>query len=258
MKLLCLLVLLQKKKIKLTFDIIVGSNSRARSLTARHDSYKIDSKVRLFPGPPRFAGRLLIRFVILHFKFIYTKGEFDMGQVVLVDMDGVVTDFEGGLLNIWKRLYPGRFFIPPEQRRTFYMQEEYPEECRDDMWAIYTEAGFFWNLPEVPGATAGFKRLVDMGYDLWICTTPMPEYENCVTEKFHWVKEHLGFEWTKKLILARDKTMVYGHYLIDDRPEIVGINSHPMWEHIVFDAPYNRNSRSIRRMTWSSVTEVFG
>ena len=41
--------------------------------------------------------------------------------------------------------------------------------------------------------------------------------------QFEWVEEHLGRDWTLRLILTRDKTVVNGHILIDDKPKITGM-----------------------------------
>lgn len=40
--------------------------------------------------------------------------------------------------------------------------------------------------------------------------------------QFAWVEKHFGHEFLEHVILTRDKTIVSGHVLIDDRPDIVG------------------------------------
>jgi len=39
------------------------------------------------------------------------------------------------------------------------------------------------------------------------------------------VEKHLGKHWLERIIIAKDKTMANGHLLIDDRPNISGIDS---------------------------------
>ena len=41
--------------------------------------------------------------------------------------------------------------------------------------------------------------------------------------QFAWIEEHLGEDWLDKIIITKDKTVVNGHVLIDDRPNIKGI-----------------------------------
>lgn len=90
-----------------------------------------------------------------------------------------------------------------------------------------------------------------------ICTAPLSQYENCVLEKYRWVEKHLGRDFVSKIILTRDKTLIRGDILIDDRPEITGIIE-PAWEHIVFNLPYNKNVSGKRRIAWENWRSVLG
>lgn len=87
------------------------------------------------------------------------------------------------------------------------------------------------------------------GHVLKICTSPLSEYDNCVTEKFAWVEKHFGSDWTKNIILVKDKTQIRADYLIDDKPEITG-DLIPTWEQIVFDQPYNRHITGKQRLIY--------
>jgi hypothetical protein len=54
------------------------------------------------------------------------------------------------------------------------------------------------------------------------------------------------------MVMTRDKCLVQGDVLIDDKPEITG-SLIPTWEHIVFAAPYNKQSPNDLRLridTW--------
>lgn len=57
--------------------------------------------------------------------------------------------------------------------------------------------------------------------------------------KFQWVEEYFGRSWIDKLILTRDKTVVYGNLLIDDKPKISGALNSPTWDHVLFRACHN-------------------
>ena len=76
-------------------------------------------------------------------------------------------------------------------------------------------------------------------------------------EKLSWVERHLGREFMLRTILTRDKTLVRGNVLIDDKPEVKGVMT-PEWEHILFDLPCNRNVPSKRRLTWKNYRGVLG
>jgi 5'-nucleotidase len=68
------------------------------------------------------------------------------------------------------------------------------------------------------------------------------------------VEEHLGSDFTKRIILTRDKSLVRGDVLVDDKPEIRGLAT-PNWQHILYDQPYNRCLPGVR-MTWRNWRHV--
>ncbi|CAF96989.1 unnamed protein product, partial [Tetraodon nigroviridis] len=58
----------------------------------------------------------------------------------------------------------------------------------------------------------------------------------CVCVQYAWVEKHLGHEFLEQVILTRDKTLITGDILIDDKPDIQGVEAKPSWEHILFTA----------------------
>lgn len=176
-------------------------------------------------------------------------------MIVLVDQDGVLADFERGFLENYKERYPEEFFIPLDQRRSFYIKNDYPKNLKDKVESIYFAKGFYLNLPPIEGAVKAFKELCESGPEVFICTAPLSRYENCVLEKYEWVERYLGREATKKIIITNDKTLVRGNVLIDDRPQVDGAVA-PSWEHILYDAPYNQAIKDRRRMTWKNWRET--
>jgi 5'-nucleotidase len=171
-------------------------------------------------------------------------------------MDGVLADFEQGFLARWRARYPDKPYIPIEDRTTFYILDQYPQELSPLIRAIQYAPGFIRELRPVPGAIEAMGAMIEAGLDVFICSSPFTRYEHCVQEKYAWVDEHLGHEWIRRVILAKDKTLIKGDVLIDDRPNVRGV-AEPSWEHIVFDQPYNRDQHDKRRLTgwddWESV-----
>lgn len=177
--------------------------------------------------------------------------------LILVDMDGVVADFERGFLESWQNRYPQKPFIPLNERRTFSLAAEYAqigESVRAR--ALYSEAGFFASLPAIDGAVEALYAL-DKLVNIRICTSPLTKYQDCVLEKYCWVDQNLGSKWVDRIIMTRDKTLVSGDILIDDRPTLFGVQQ-PSWEHIIFDQPYNREALDKRRLNWQNYREVLG
>jgi 5'-nucleotidase len=106
-----------------------------------------------------------------------------------------------------------------------------------------SKEGFWYNLAPMPGAIESFNYLFDK-YDVWILTRPSFHNLNCYTEKAKWVRDNLGFEAQKKTILCGDKSLVKGHYLIDDHHKDgqtefegkwiqIGNEKYPDWKSVV-------------------------
>jgi 5'-nucleotidase len=79
-------------------------------------------------------------------------------------------------------------------------------------------------------------------------SSPSVNSETCHSDKSKWLKEHMGEKWARKLILTKDKTVIIGDYLIDDRIDITGVIKAPAWKHIIFTQPYNRDSSANLRL----------
>ena len=176
-------------------------------------------------------------------------------MLILLDQDGVLADFERAFLAAWRQRYPDIAPVEAENRKSFHLLEDYPPELRAQAEALYTAPGFISNLPPVPGAIEAYRELLALGMDVRICSSPLRQYENCVAEKYQWVERHLGRAATERLILTRDKTLVQGDLLIDDRPRVEG-GARPRWRHIIYDAPYNRHETGRPRLTWSNWRNV--
>lgn len=168
-----------------------------------------------------------------------------------MDMDGVTADFDGEFLKRWRKRYPGQFYVPFDQRTTFYVKDSYPEELKPLAAGILLEPSFFRDMMPMPGAKEALSEMERMGIEVFICTSPLSTYKNCVLEKYEWVEKTLGPDWVKRIILTKDKTLIKGDLLIDDKPEITGAENSPSWEHVLYDRPYNRGGNK-RRLTWDN------
>lgn len=157
---------------------------------------------------------------------------------ILVDQDGVIANFEQGVINQWTDRHPDRPHIPIGQRVGFKVISQYPKRWQQDVRNIIQSPGFFRQLPPVDGALHALQHMVDVGHDVRICTSPLTRFDNCVTEKFHWVNDHLGEDWVPRIIVAKDKTWVRGDYLIDDKPQVDGSQT-PTWTHVLYDTGIN-------------------
>jgi len=58
-----------------------------------------------------------------------------------------------------------------------------------------------------------------MNFDPYILTAPSTKNPMSYTEKRVWVEKHLGMEMVERLIISPNKSLLKGHYLIDDNIE---------------------------------------
>ena len=174
---------------------------------------------------------------------------------VLVDMDGVIANFEGRFLEIWREQHPDKIYFTPEQRTTVFLIDQYPAEYRSLIRQILEAPGFFRSLAPIPGGLEALTEMKNAHLEVFICTTPLVQYQNCVTEKFEWIEQNFGPEWIDRMILTFDKTLVRADYLIDDMPSIKGAET-PSWQHIIYHWHKNAFERTRKRLTWQNWKEV--
>ena len=113
-------------------------------------------------------------------------------QIIYVDMDGVLVDFESGIEQADSNLlksYQGQYDNVPHI--------------------------FSWMKP-MPGGIEAFKKLNEK-YDMYILTTAPWRNETALQDKKDWLNKHLGDIIKKKVIFSHHKELLMGDYLIDDR-----------------------------------------
>jgi 5'(3')-deoxyribonucleotidase len=111
---------------------------------------------------------------------------------LFIDMDGVLCDYN--------KSYDTEKKINPSQ--------PYPQ----------SQFGFFLNLEPIPFAIDSINHLKEY-FDVWILTRPSVQNLSCYTEKAQWVRKYLGFDIQTKTIMCVDKSLLKGHFLVDDQIE---------------------------------------
>jgi 5'-nucleotidase len=178
-------------------------------------------------------------------------------RIFLVDLDGPLADLEGEFLRRWQQEFPEEFFVPIEKRRSFFVYEEYPSHLKEKTADILKRDGFFRHLPVNQAGVQALQEIAALGHKIIICTSDIFANQTALTDKRAWVHKHLGLDLAKTMIFTRDKTLVRGNYLIDDKPIITGAMT-PEWEHIIFDQPFNREINDKKRiaMDWANWKDI--
>jgi len=176
----------------------------------------------------------------------------------LVDMDGVMTNFNKAVWDGFEQTHPElkNNFLRPNPILDFYAEDAYESTLfKRLVREINTEPGFFRKLEPIEGAIEALQDLQnDPNFQVYICTAPLLENPTCTDDKMAWVLHYLGYEWTRRTIISKDKTVIDGDFLIDDKPLIEGVQD-PIWQRIVFDQPYNKQTVG-RRLNWKNYRSV--
>lgn len=117
-------------------------------------------------------------------------------KLLLIDMDGVVADFDG-LAEKWAR----------EAGIT-------TQEFKDKK--LYRQPNFYLDLELIPEAKESIEKL-DAVYEISFLSAPSWGNPESFTEKRLWIEKHFGAWGKKRMDLSFRKGLYMGHYLIDDR-----------------------------------------
>lgn len=164
--------------------------------------------------------------------------------IVLVDMDGVLADFDCYVIN---RLLPEcPELLGAEKRDSFYLLEAFPSYAHR-IREFTSHRGFFASLPVVEGSQEGWARIRRAGFAPRVCSRPLSRNPFSSEEKRSWLARHFGRDASEQAIITDEKFRCGGIAMIDDAPTIPG-SSRAQWQHVIFDRPYNRNVTDAPRL----------
>ncbi len=176
-------------------------------------------------------------------------------MIILIDMDEVLSDFEGRLSEIWEEKYPHTLLFPGGVRDSFRIGSGDQHGRADLIQKIIYKEGFFESLKPVKGAKEAVAEMRRLGHSVFILTSPGISYPHAAIEKFKWVEKHFGKDMLERLIVTPAKPIIRGDILIDDRPEIP-YAEHAQWEHVLYEKSYNKGVEDRRRLTWDNWQDI--
>lgn len=156
-------------------------------------------------------------------------------KIWLVDLDEVVFDFDAEVINNWETHLPGVKRIDSNELQHWNLTDNYPAEFTEAITGIWRQEGFFRSLKPIKNAVEALKEIMGEGHAVFLCSTPTTREPYCVYEKLQSIYEHFGERLINNMIMTKDKTLIQGDYLIDDKPEIQGEIKFPTWTHVHFD-----------------------
>ena len=174
-------------------------------------------------------------------------------KIILVDQDNVIADQFGKFHEILRKEHPEIYSTYTGKSSSFQFEQDFAPEHAEAIFEVRRKVGFFRSLPLIPGAREALETIERSGHIVRIVTAPI-RTPHSASEKLEWIAEYLGVEWCAKTIITRDKTLIRGDLLIDDNPNVTG-SLRPLWEHILYDQPYNQYGAH-RRLNWQNYKEI--
>jgi len=167
--------------------------------------------------------------------------------VVLCDMDDVLVDYGTGLYDQFVEDNPGHPIKSPAERESFDLFGGESDDHKARLMAAMNAPGLYAKLKPLPGGFEALVAMVELGIDVRVCSAPWVTNPDGASAKYNQVEELGGPFFGNRCILSKDKTLVRGDLLIDDRSGVTGAMI-PEWEQLLFTAPHNRLDTELPRL----------
>lgn len=172
-----------------------------------------------------------------------------MHKPILLDCDGVFSDFTGAALKLVKKFH-NVIYDPAEiTKKVSVSVKEWDDQCENAV----KEKGFCLNLDLLPNAQRGIRRMKNLAKDynrkIMFLTSPYWKAPHWPFERTEWIEKHFGFT-RENVILAKEKRFVAGSVLIDDEPTNIQNwisfqhqNGNPEAVAVLFSQPWNQDAK---------------
>ena len=182
-------------------------------------------------------------------KWIGDKSPSD--YTILVDIDDVIED----LCSAWVKWLNNQWGtdVKREDITDWDVSKFFPTLSRDQVFAPLHNDYFWWTIEPKPGAAEYLKKLIEEGYNVYLCTSTdyrnvKPKYEAIVSRYFPFIP------W-RKVIVAHDKQMINADFLIDDGiHNLEGGSYHKILMSAPHNADYDAEKNGMSRVNdWEEV-----
>lgn len=151
---------------------------------------------------------------------------------ILFDMDGVITDFAGGILAQYNEDF--RDDVTPDDIVDWGMHRFV--RCGGMLYEYMFQEGFWLNLKPYPGALELLRKWGSLCH-IGIATVPVPKSKS-IEEKSQWIERYIPNGLLKGVFFTSRKDLLCADIMIDDKPEnLQGFSG----QKILFKRPWNTN-----------------
>ena len=173
-----------------------------------------------------------------------------MSQRMIIDMDEVIADPMGEMIEWYKKEYGGQ---PDKDKMIGSWLLGFPEEHHQLILDRLRSPGFFRHLPVMEDSVEVLRELNDR-YEVFIVSAAM-EFPNSLKDKYDWLTDHFPFIHWKQIALTGSKDLVFGDYMIDDHVKnLKGFKGKPY----LFTSTHNLDVTGYDRINdWKEAAEIF-
>lgn len=140
-------------------------------------------------------------------------------NTILVDMDGVLNDFNPHFLGYVKRK---GYKVTIHDDRVWNLGDYFEAGSKEAADAVVNEIfctrGFWTSLPVRDDAPEVLKEL-SKKYYIRIATAPWPQSATCEMEKLEWMNTLFPFIHQSQIVFSHTKWMLPAQIMIDDNPK---------------------------------------
>ncbi len=173
---------------------------------------------------------------------------------VLLDSDGVVSDWIGGVLDVVREI-SGRIHYHDEVTTWLKLHQlGLTATQQKELEERIAEPGFCESLEELPGAREGVRRLREHA-DVHFVTSPWVSCPTWTFERTAWLQRHGYITDFKEVTHTYAKELVRGDFLVDDKPENVKKWSaaNPDGQGFIWTQPWNRYADGYKIGSWDNL-----
>ncbi len=167
-------------------------------------------------------------------------------KTVLVDVDGVLADFVGGVCARVNETIPK---IVHQFKPTDFKEWDIGKLLPSYWKGIVSKPGFCYNLEPYPDAKEGMKALLDSGAKIVVVTSPWHS-ETWISERIEWLALHMKIS-RQDVIFAegKHKALIKGDFLIEDSLENAQAwnRNQSGYAHLV-NRPWNQDTTLLERV----------
>jgi len=168
--------------------------------------------------------------------------------IVLVDVDGVVADFTGRMLDVVLEETGRRHEVEDVDQWSIQLALGLPDEHWRNVVRRIEEPGFASNLRPYPGAVEAVRDIADR-HHVFFVTSPWWSSTTWMHDRTDWLVKFFGKTQGRKVVHTSAKQLVVGDVMVEDKAATLAAweraddaaSWHGTRRAFLLDRPYNRH-----------------